>query len=49
MEVKLTNLGWQIIYTPNLFINPEMWGKSINDKVYNSWDEAWNYLDKCAE
>ena len=49
MEVKLTKLGWQIVYAENQFINKNMWGKTVNNKIYNSWDEAWHYLDKCAE
>lgn len=49
MEVKLTKLGWQIVYTENKFINKNMWGKTVNNKVYSSWNEAWHYLDKCAE
>lgn len=49
MKVELTSLGWQIIYTPNQFINPEMWGKSVNGKVYKSYDDAMHDLDKWAE
>ena len=39
--------GWQIVYTPNIFINKEMWNKPINNKVYESWLEASHYIDKC--
>lgn len=49
MQVVMTKLGWQIIYTPNQYINPEMWGKSVNDKVYKSWNAANHDLDKWAE
>lgn len=39
--------GWQIVYTPNQFINKEMWNKPANDKVFKTWYEASHYLDKC--
>jgi hypothetical protein len=40
--------GWQIVYTPNIFIKREMWGKPVNKKVYESWDSAMHDLDKWA-
>lgn len=40
--------GWQIVYTPNNFTNPDLWGKPVNDKIYESWDEAAHMLDKWA-
>lgn len=41
--------GWQIVYTPNNFINPALWNKPVNNKVYDSWDSAMHDLDKWAE
>lgn len=40
--------GWQIVYTPNKFTNPDLWNKPVNNKVYKSWDEAAHMLDKWA-
>jgi hypothetical protein len=41
--------GWRIVYTPNQFINRELWGKPVNNKIYESWDSACHDLDKWAE
>ena len=41
--------GYQIVYTPNMWIRSERWNKSVNGKVYESWDSANHDLDKCAE
>lgn len=41
--------GWQIIQTPNQWINPKMWNKPVNNKVYESWASAMHDLDKWAE
>ena len=41
--------GYQIVYLENIFINPNKWGKSINGKLYTSWEEASSVLDKLAE
>jgi hypothetical protein len=41
--------GWRIVYTPNQFIKREMWGKPVNNKIYESWDSACHDLDKWAE
>ena len=41
--------GWRIVYTPNQFINRELWGKPVNNKIYESWDSACYDLDKWAE
>lgn len=40
---------WQIVYNENHFINPKLWGKPVNNKSFDSYDEAMSYLDKCAE
>lgn len=40
--------GWRIIYTPNEFLKKEMWGKPVNNKVYESWLDAMHDLDKWA-
>lgn len=41
--------GWQIIYLPNQYINPKLWNKPVNNKIYESWDSAAHDLDKWAE
>lgn len=41
--------GWQIVYLPNKFTNRKLWGKPVNNKVYESWDSACHDLDKWAE
>jgi len=48
MKVVLTKLGWQIVYTENQFINKEMWEKPVNNKIYNSWNDANHDLEKWA-
>ena len=40
--------GWQIVHLPNQFINRELWGKPVNNKVYESWDSECHDLDKWA-
>ena len=40
--------GWVIVYTPNQWIKKDLWGKPVNDKVYESWDEAMHVMDKWA-
>ena len=51
MEIRYNpeKKGWEIVYTRNNFINPKMWGKSVNNKIYESWDSAAHDLDKWAE
>lgn len=51
MEIRYNpeRKGWEIVYTPNNFINHKMWGKSVNNKIYESWDSAAHDLDKWAE
>ena len=51
MEIRYNHekKGWEIVYTRNNFINPKMWGKSVNNKIYESWDSAAHDLDKWAE
>lgn len=51
MEVKynVKLRGWQIVYTPNNFINPKLWGQPVNKKLYESWHSAMHDLDKWAE
>lgn len=46
MEIKYTDLGWQIVYTPNQFINRSIWGKPATNRVFESWDDAASYIDK---
>lgn len=41
--------GWQIVYMKTAWRNPILWGKSVNDKVYDSWESACHDLDKWAE
>jgi len=41
--------GWRIVYTPNQFINRELWGEPVNNKIYKSWDSACHDLDRWAE
>ena len=41
--------GWQIVYIKTAWCNPILWGKSVNDKVYDSWESACHDLDKWAE
>lgn len=41
--------GFQIVYLKNQFVNPEMWNKPVNNKVYDSWDAASADLDKWSE
>lgn len=45
MQIKYTNLGWQIVYTPNQFINKAMWGKPVTNRVFESWADASAYID----
>lgn len=48
MEIKYNPQlkGWQIIYLKNDWRNPKLWGKPVNDKVYESWHSAAHDLDK---
>lgn len=41
--------GWQIVYLKTAWRNPILWGKPVNDKIYDSWDSASHDLDKWAE
>lgn len=41
--------GFQIILLPNRLWKKEAWNKPINNKIYESWDDAMHYIDKCAE
>ena len=40
--------GWVIVYLPNQWINIKLWGKPVNNQVYESWDEAMHVMDKWA-
>lgn len=37
--------GWLVVWTPNIRINREKWGKSVNNIVFKSWNEASAYID----
>lgn len=37
--------GWLVVWSPNIRIRREKWGKSVNGTVYSSWDEASAYID----
>ena len=41
--------GYQIVYLRCAWRNPILWGKPVNDKIYDSWDSASHDLDKWAE
>jgi hypothetical protein len=41
--------GWQIVYLKMAWLNPILWGKSVNGKVYDSWESADNDLAKWGE
>lgn len=41
--------GWQIVWLKTAWHNPAIWGKSVNGKVYKSWDSASHDIDKWSE
>ena len=41
--------GYQIVYLKTAWRNPILWGKPVNDKIYDSWESACHDLDKWAE
>ena len=40
--------GWQIVWVPNVHIKRELWHKPVNNKIYESWDDALHDMDKWA-
>lgn len=40
--------GFQIVFTPNDWINKDLWNTSYDGKVYQTWDAAMHILDKMA-
>lgn len=40
---------YQIVYSHCRWINPAIRGRPINDKFYDTQDEAWAYLDKISQ
>lgn len=40
--------GWQIVWLKMAWLNPVLWGKPVNNKIYDSWDAASDDLDKWA-
>lgn len=41
--------GWQIVYNERNCIARNLWNKPVNNKIYESWDDAQHDLDKWAE
>lgn len=41
--------AFQIVHTPNIFINRKAWNQPVNDRLYETWDEASHDIDKWAE
>lgn len=41
--------GWQIVWLKTAWHNPAIWGKSVNGKVYDSWESASHDIDKWSE
>jgi hypothetical protein len=48
MEAQYNELrhGWQIVYAKRYWAPREIWGKPVNNRVYESQAEAWSVLDK---
>lgn len=51
MEIVFNSVlnGWQIVYMKTAWRNPILWGKPVNDKIYDSWESASSDLDKWEE
>lgn len=41
--------GWQIVWLKTAWHSPAVWGKSVNGKVYDSWESASHDIDKWSE
>ena len=41
--------GFQILFTKRNGINPDLWHKPVNERVYQTWGDAMHDLDKWAE
>lgn len=41
--------AFQIVHTPNIFINKAVWNKPVNDRLYETWDEASHDIDRWSE
>lgn len=41
--------GWQIVWLKTAWHNPAIWGKSVNGKIYDSYESADNDLMKWEE
>lgn len=40
---------YQIVYSECRWINPAMRGRPINNKLFDTQDEAWDYLDRISK
>lgn len=35
-----------VVWTPNININREKWNKPVNNSMYDTWEDANNYIDR---